>query len=127
MPFRPFLLAATLSPLGLAGSVVSATAEPIFMIWENRGYYLNRPYFADSFFEASTLMRMVAAAGRAEQLRQVIVQMGYRYVVVNDLLGEVFAGGYSRRDIGILRAFISEHLEPIHKANRMTLYRIKTP
>lgn len=100
--------------------------EPVFMIWENRGYYLNRPYFADSFFEASTLMRMVTGAGNPAQLKQTIEQMGYRYVVVNDLLGEVFAGGYSRRDIGILRAFISEHLEPIHTSNRMTLYAMKS-
>lgn len=100
--------------------------QAVFMIWENRGYYLERPYFADSFFEASTLMRMVSGAGNASALRRTIEAMGYRYFVVNDLLGEVFSRRYSQRDISILRDFIHTHLEPIHRSSRMTLYVMKT-
>jgi hypothetical protein len=98
----------------------------VFMVWENRGYYLERPYFADSFFEASTLMRIVSRAGSAPALRRTIEGMGFRYFIVNDLLGEVFSRSYSQRDIGILRDFIGTYLEPIHTSNRMTLYVMKT-
>jgi hypothetical protein len=99
--------------------------EPVFMIWENRAYHLERPYFADSFFEASTVMRIVAKSDGAVDLRDRIAAMGYRYVVVNDLLGEVFARQYNREDILKLREFIDGHLELLHSANRVTLYRIR--
>jgi hypothetical protein len=101
--------------------------EPILLVWENRSYYLDRPHFADSFFEASTLMRMVAGADSPAGLKRRIEAMGYRYILVNDLLGEVFARAYSRRDISLLGTMIADHLEPVHTVNRMTLYRIKSP
>jgi hypothetical protein len=100
--------------------------EPLLMVWENRGYYLNRPYVADSFFEASTIMRIVSEAGSAEQLKLRIWAMGFRYVVVNDLLGEVFARGYDPGQVAILREFIANHLEPLHTSNRLTLYEVKS-
>jgi hypothetical protein len=99
--------------------------EPVFLVWENRGYYLDRPYFADSFFEASTLMTMVAASQSPEDLRQKITAMGYRYVVVNDLLGEFFSKQYPSRSIALLEDFIAEHLSPVHSVNRLTLYSVK--
>lgn len=98
--------------------------EPVFLIWENRGYYLDRPYFADSFFEASTLMRMVAGSKSPAGFRQKITAMGFRYVVVNELLGEFFSRAYPERDTKLLEEFIAEHLTPVHSANRLTLYTI---
>lgn len=99
--------------------------EAVFMIWENRAYHLDRPYLADSFFEASTVMRMVAGSRDARELRDRIVAMGYNYVLVNDLLGEVFARQYRDADVARLREFIDSHLEPLHSVNRVTLYRVK--
>jgi 4-amino-4-deoxy-L-arabinose transferase-like glycosyltransferase len=98
--------------------------QAVFLIWENRGYYLDRPYFADSFFEASTLMRMVAGCASPAGLKQRITAMGYRYVVVNDLLGEVFSQAYPPRDRELLDDFIAGHLTPVHSVNRLTLYTI---
>ena len=95
------------------------------MIWENRAYYLDRPYFADSFFEASTLMRIVSRCRDAEEIASTIRQMGYRYVVVNSLLGGVFARRYEREEIRKLAQFVTLHLEPIQSANNMTLAKIK--
>jgi hypothetical protein len=98
---------------------------PVFLAWENRGYYLDRPYFADSFFEASTLMQMVSASGGSSGLRQRIAGMGYRYVVVNELLGDVFSRSYPATSRRSLAEFISGDLSPVHTANRLTLYAIK--
>jgi hypothetical protein len=98
--------------------------EPVLLIWENRGYYLDRAYVADSFFEASTLMRMAADAGSADRLKLMIRAMGLRYVLVNDLLGEVFTRGYDPEQVATLREFIATHLRPLHSSNRMTLYEI---
>ena len=123
---RERFLERTIQPYSLyrQADVSLPPGEPVFMIWENRAYHLRRPYFADSFFEASTLMRIVAEADDAGDLKDRIVMMGYRYVVVNDLLGGVFARQYSREDILKLREFVDAHLEPMHSANRVNLYRI---
>lgn len=98
--------------------------EPVFLIWENRGYYLDRPYFADSFYEASTVMTMAASSAGPEDLKRMITGMGYRHVVVNEMLGEFFSKGYPPRSVGILRDFTTQYLEPVASANRLTLYNI---
>jgi hypothetical protein len=99
--------------------------EPIFMVWENRGYYFDNPYFADSFFEASTLMRMVSRARDGDELARAITGMGFRYVVVNDWLGDYFLRYYPPADATKLKEFIKTGLQPVHSANRMTLYSIR--
>ncbi len=99
--------------------------EPILLIWENRGYYLDRPYFADSFFEASTLMRTVERSGSVENFERWIRSMGFRYFLVNNLLGQVFAPRYKAPAINLLKEFITKRLEPIHRSNRITLYKLK--
>ena len=98
--------------------------EPVFMVWENRGYYLDNPYFADSFFEASRVMRLVAASADARQLGRKIESMGFKYVLVNDWLGEYFSRGYPERDVARLKEFVSTCLTPVASANRMTLYSL---
>jgi hypothetical protein len=98
--------------------------ERVFMIWENRAYYLDRRYFADSFFEASTLMRIVAKSGSAEMLKRRIRGQGYKYVVVNHLLGDVFSRRYPPEDVAVLDDLIANHLTPLHTINRMTLYAL---
>jgi hypothetical protein len=117
----------TVQPFSLfkQANMILPPGEAVFMVWENRAYHLERPYFADSFFEASTLMRLVAAARDAGEINDRIAGMGYRYVLVNDLLGEVFARQYSGEDILKLRRFIDTYLESVHSANRVTLYRMK--
>lgn len=100
------------------------SGEAVFMIWENRGYYLDRPYFADSFFEASTFMRIVSESGNARALSRRIRAMGYRYVLVNDLLGGFFSRGYDPATLATVEDFVTNHLKPIHTSNRITLYTL---
>jgi hypothetical protein len=98
--------------------------EKLFMIWENRGYYLDRPYFADSFFEASSVMRMAEKAGSGRALAERIGSMGYRYVLVNDLLGQFFSRAYDPATQSIVRSMIDEHLSQIYSANGITVFRL---
>jgi len=99
--------------------------SPVFMIWENRGYYLERPYFADSFFEASSVMRMVAKSGDPAALADRIASMGYKHVVVNEYLGRFFSQLYSPRDRAVLGGLISDYLDPLHSSNGLTLYALR--
>ena len=84
-----------------------------------------RKTLARSEAEAARARDAVAGARDAADLRDRIAAMGYRYVLVNDLLGEVFAREYSREEIRKLQEFIGTYLETIHSANRVTLYRMK--
>ncbi|MGQ9811022.1 MAG: ArnT family glycosyltransferase [bacterium] len=96
----------------------------IFLIWENRAYYLDREYFADSFFEASTVMRWVEESGTPDLLAKRIRANGFRYVLVNNMLGQVFARLYPAESVKVLIDLISDHLRPIHSANNITLYEL---
>ena len=99
--------------------------EPLFMIAENRAYYLDNPYFADSFYEASTAMRMVAQARGPQELGQSIRAMGFNYVLINSWLVDYFSRYYSAGDVAKLKAFIDQELQPLHSANRLTLYTLR--
>jgi hypothetical protein len=99
--------------------------EPVFMIWENRAYYLDNPYFADSFFEASSVMRMVARASDPGDLAWTIQRMGFKHVIVNEWLGEHFSRTYQAGDVAKLKAFIDQQLESRYSANRLTLYSFR--
>jgi hypothetical protein len=98
---------------------------PVFMIWENRGYYLDRPYYADSFFEASSVMRLVAKSRDPEMLARRIASMGFTYVLVNEHLGRFFSQRYSPRDRSLLEGFVDSHLEAVHSSNGLTLYELR--
>jgi hypothetical protein len=97
------------------------------MAWENRGYYLDRPYVADSFFEASTVMRLVASSADAADLAGRVRAMGFRYVLVNEWLGEHFSGRYGDREKARLQEFTRTEATPVHSINRMTLYAVSAP
>jgi len=97
----------------------------VFMIWENRGYYLDRPYLADSFFEASSVMRLVAESQDPDALARRIASMGFTYVLVNDHLGRFFSQRYSPRDRALLEGLIGSHLEAVHSSNGLTLYTLR--
>jgi hypothetical protein len=99
--------------------------EPVFLVWENRTYFLNRPHFADSFFEASAVMRIVAASRNANEVASAVRKMGFRYVVVNDMLGEVFSRYYPPGETAKLRDFITTGLESVTSSGGLTLYRLR--
>jgi hypothetical protein len=99
--------------------------EPIFLVWENRAYFLDNPYFADSFFEASAVMRIVAASRDANDLARAVTRMGFRYVLVNDMLGEFFSRYYPPAEVAKLKDFVANHLEAVTTSNRMTLYTVR--
>jgi hypothetical protein len=98
---------------------------PVFMIWENRGYYLDRPYLADSFFEASGVMRLAAKSPDPEALARRLSSMGFDHVLVNEPLGRFFSQRYSPGDRALLEGLVRSRLEAVHSANGLTLYTLK--
>ncbi len=76
--------------------------ERVFMVFENRVYYSSRPYFADSFFEASQVVRLAEKEKTAGNLIARLKQEGFDWVIVNRPLQRVFAKGYPSESIEIL-------------------------
>jgi len=52
----------------------------IFMLWENRGLYLDRPYLADSGFEAVLYQAGIVECGMPEIFEKWLRQNGFSYV-----------------------------------------------
>ncbi len=76
--------------------------ERILLVWENRGYYLSRPYAADSFFEASRIVRLAEQAGSAEAFLDHLRQEEIRWILVNRPLERVFSRYAPRSALAIL-------------------------
>lgn len=107
-----------------ANEVLPPTAR-VLMIWENRGYYLERPYLADSFFEASQIARLAARAGSPAAFAESLRSRGVSHVIYNHGLGQYFQTLYPREYGVFLRRFVEDHLEPLHSEREVTLYRLK--
>jgi len=97
----------------------------ILMIWENEGYYLERPYLADSSFEASQIAQWTATAGTPAAFAADLRAKGVTHVIYNHVLGRVFAPMYGPGYDGFLDQFITGHLEALHTEEGLTLYRFK--
>ncbi len=123
---RQKYLARTLQPYEIFKYIDSniKPGEPILLIWENRTYYLNHPHFADSFFEASTLMRLVSSSSGVNDLTRRIKAMGFRYALVNNLLGQAFSRYYEPGSVNLLKKVITERMRPVRSLNKLTLYEI---
>ena len=98
--------------------------ETILLVWENRIYYLARPTRADSFFEASRVVRLAEETGSPEALLDRLKGSGVRWVLVNRPLQRVFERDYPRRSIEILnRAW--GMCEQVGAWNGLELYRVR--
>jgi len=96
----------------------------VLMVWENNGYYLERPYWADSFFEASQVARLAARAGTPAAFADFLLDSGFTHVIYNHGLGRFFERVYGPEYAGFLRAFVSHRLEPMYSERDVTLYRL---
>jgi hypothetical protein len=97
----------------------------VLMIWENRGYYLERPYLADSFFEASQVAARAAASGSPDGFADGLRADGVTHVIYNHGLGRYFQQLYGPQYIAFLDRFVADHLEPLYSERDVTLYRLK--
>ncbi|MCK4547480.1 MAG: glycosyltransferase family 39 protein [Candidatus Eisenbacteria sp.] len=97
----------------------------VLMIWENSGYYMERPYLADSFFEASQIAHLAAGSGSPSAFVQSLRKQGIAHVIYNHGLGRFFERQYPPEYGAFLRELVSEHLEIVYSERDVVLYRIK--
>jgi hypothetical protein len=108
-----------------AANRVLPPGAKLLLVWENRGYYLERPYLADSFFEASQVMDLVRESGSPERLAARLEALGVTHVLFNEPLGRHFAERYDARELDILAAFGERCLAPVGSAAGVGLFEFR--
>ncbi|MEW5807303.1 MAG: hypothetical protein AB1756_08170 [Acidobacteriota bacterium] len=85
----------------------------------NYGFFLERDYIADSFFEASQMNALLHESGLEKGMKEMLKRMGITHIL------------YSTRDWGIeypsyLQEFLKDHAAPVcvTQDEQLTLYRI---
>jgi hypothetical protein len=97
----------------------------LLLIWENRGYYLERSYLADSFFEASTVMDLARECGSPEAMAARVRALGVTHVLFNDVLGRYFLPRYGDGEREILAGFCRRYLAPVGAAAGVGLFEFR--
>ena len=97
--------------------------ETVLLVWENRVFHATRSYRADSFFEASRIVRAAENAGEPERFLRQWRESGIRWVLVNRPLQRVFSRYYPPDSIAILDNAWSR-CEPEGSWKGLELYRI---
>ena len=112
--------------------------EPVLFLFENRGYYCDQPYYADSMYEASHFLNLALEAGSPQELHKRLLKYNARFVVVDQdiregivQLGKIWIlSNEQNRDkykkaLDIMNRFIEIYLEQVFAENRSTVYAFK--
>lgn len=101
----------------------------ILMLFENRGYYLQRDYIADGTFEVSRIVQMIATAESSEALYAQLKQKGVTHLLINTVYWNDYLSEFIRRFFPAfeekLGNFKERYLEEVTRKRWATLYRIK--
>jgi hypothetical protein len=89
----------------------------VLLVWENRGYYLDRPYIADSFYEASWIMQLLEKDQGGDLLAEKLKREGVTHVLLNVLLGKHFGRSYNPRVREALDRFVRERGKVLFESN----------
>jgi len=100
----------------------------ILMLFENRGYYLERDYVADGTFEVSRIAQMIATAESPEVFYAQLKQKGITHLLINTIYWNKYSADFIRRFFPAFEAklaqFKEHYLEEVTKKRWAILYRI---
>ncbi len=96
----------------------------VLLVWENRGYYLDRPYIADSFYEASWIMQLLEKDQGGDLLAEKLKKEGVTHVLLNVLLGKHFGRSYNPRVREALDRFVRERGKVVFELNGIVVARL---
>ena len=77
-----------------AGKELPPNAK-LLLVWENRGFYLARPYIADSFYEASWIVQSLEKDQTGDLLEKKLKDEGVTHIMMNVPLGLHFGRYYA--------------------------------
>jgi len=98
----------------------------LLLIWENRGYYLDRPYIADSFYESSWVMQLLEQNQAGDVLEKRLRDEGVTHVMINDPLGLHFGRYYYHPRVReALDKFLRERGKPVFEVNGLRVVELR--
>ncbi len=65
---------------------ITGEEETIVMLYENKGYYLDRPFLADGMYETSYFVNKAVELGNAERFAQWLEESDIKYIIVNQYI-----------------------------------------
>lgn len=98
----------------------------LLLVWENRGYYLDRPYIADSFYESSWVMQLLEQDQSGDVLEKRLRDEGVTHVMINDPLGLHFGRYYYHPRVReALDRFLRERGKPVFEQNGLRVVELR--
>ncbi|MDI6736169.1 MAG: glycosyltransferase family 39 protein [bacterium] len=102
-----------------------ASAKILFL-WENRGYFCERTYIADSFFEVSQMLKLIRDSHDADGLLKKLKGLKITHVLINKNLASLFYQGKEEDvELKIIGEFLDKYTELEYSKNNVDLFRIK--
>ncbi|MCD6385048.1 phospholipid carrier-dependent glycosyltransferase, partial [Candidatus Sumerlaeota bacterium] len=112
--------------------------ETIVFLYENKGYYLRRPFLADGMYETSFFIDRAVELGSAERFAQWLRSAGIKYILVNeftrkDLLTKTAQTGFFKdqnlnqrylQGVKIVEEFIDKFLQKEFAYYGSSVYRL---
>jgi len=113
--------------------------ETVVLLYENKGYYLNRPFLTDAMYETSYFVDRAAEFGSPELFKQMLLNSDIRYVLINefiqkDVVSVAMGEGFFEkpelnrryaRGIKVIESFIDTSLEPVYSHYGSTVYLLR--
>ncbi|MEW6679692.1 MAG: glycosyltransferase family 39 protein [bacterium] len=93
----------------------------LLFVWENRGFFCEKRYIADSLFEVSWIMKMAREAKDTKGLSERLKEMGITHILINRGLQSIFM---REEGMEIIDRFIKEKTKPIYSIYYIDLYEI---
>jgi 4-amino-4-deoxy-L-arabinose transferase-like glycosyltransferase len=108
-----------------AGKELPENAK-LLLVWENRGFYLARPYIADSFYEASWIVQLLEKDQSGDLLEKKLRDVGVTHIMMNVPLGLHFGRYYAHPRVReALDRFVRERCAPLFEMNAVIVGELR--
>jgi hypothetical protein len=114
----------------------------VLALWENRFFFLERPFQSDSLYEAPTNLAWLRRTDDAATFARELREQGFTQVVINtapmkwyfedrlpmSILDErIYPAARLARDFALLERFIADHLIAEYRQGTSVVFRIRSP
>jgi len=96
----------------------------ILFLWENRGYYCEKKYMADSAFEASYMLQMIRQCGNVEKLHAKLKELKITHILLNKNLASIFCD-QKGKELPIIEEFLGKYTKQVYSENNVDLFEMR--
>ncbi len=98
--------------------------KALFVFMRNFGYYCDRPFYSDSFFEGHTIQRILASSSAATDVVQQLRRLGITHLMYNATLLRSMASNLPPEQQRVLAEFLDKHTKREFRDGRFYLLRL---